>query len=229
MTQNYRQAIKQKLASDDVETRWWAVREIKEGGYVDLLPALFEALQDPSPRIRLSAAGAIGTLGISSSIEHLSASLASDSDPKVRSACAVALREAGDSGLQDALGTAIYDYDEQVVISAIHSLVETHSVSPVHQLAALLGHESWKVRLNCCQALVKLRYVTPLVVDAINQLRQDPLAAEYDAQIAEFWESNSEKFDGIKNDAGVFDLGELEEAATEIYASNTKVQLRFEM
>jgi HEAT repeat protein len=218
MAQNTSDKIKRDLCSADEQTRWEAVGAIDSIG---LLSELLSALNDPSSRIRALAANVVSDVVVRQSVKRLILAFESDSDPEVRVACASCFKRIGLTEIEESLGPAVYDDNENIVSAAISALVDIHSLSPVHQLTALLGHQSWKVRLSASQALVKLSYVTPLVIETINQLRSEPVIVDF--------EQDQDDQMGHASDGRKQSVAELLELATDIYNNSAKVQLRFEM
>jgi HEAT repeat protein len=209
-----------------------ALQQIERTIDVSFLPEIIESLDHEHSAVRCQAAATLAVVGVKTSIEALLTKLESDKNAAVRIVCASALRQIPTKAIQEALGTSIYDDNDDVVVAAIYALVGTHTISPVHQLASLLEHGTFKVRLHACIALTELRQVTPVVIETISRLRNAPEADEYDRGVAAAEEvelSTRSGLTGMVSSPPAVPLRELLDTATEIYTRSAKVQLKFSM
>ncbi|MET7731293.1 fumarate reductase/succinate dehydrogenase flavoprotein subunit [Streptomyces sp. NPDC005402] len=140
-------------------------------------PALAEALRDPAPEVRATAAASlrelVETLPAEPALRDGLAAALSEADPVVRAAALDVLRalRLGDT---DLFAGALADSDIAVRIEAVRALV---SVDAVVELArAATTDPSREVRVTIAKALATVSAERPLDValDALSRLTEDP-------------------------------------------------------
>ena len=168
----------QELGSDNRQHRLAAVKVLKQMGST-VVPVLVEALEDPDPAIRRSAAYGLGVMGLQDSdtiaalLSHLK-----DPDPAVRMDVAVALQQLGPASDQ-IQKTAIADFiealnheDKAVREGATFALgtLGKEAAPAIAQLIAALKDSDEEVRIS---AAIALRRIGSPAVPALTKALTD--------------------------------------------------------
>jgi HEAT repeat protein len=144
-----------------------------------MVSALFLALRDSIPDVRVSAAHALGSLGDPRAVEALLQALRSDSDAGVRKMAAWALGEIESPAAVGGLSQALRSDDSgEVRASAAWALGEIESAEAVDALGAALRDSSVEVRRNAVWALGQIEsakaveWLIPALQDADVEIRR---------------------------------------------------------
>ncbi|MBV9469042.1 MAG: HEAT repeat domain-containing protein [Abitibacteriaceae bacterium] len=81
---------------------------------------------------------------------------------------------------------ALSDKNEKVVSIACGELGSQPSKDAVTALFTMLSHPSWRIRLEVCKSLIKLKAADGRVVSTLEKMTQEPEAIKYDAETEEF-------------------------------------------
>ena len=144
-----------------------------------MVSALFVALRDSIPDVRVSAAHALGSLNDPRAVEALLQALRSDPDAGVRKMAAWALGEIESPAAVGGLSQAVRsDSSAEVRASAAWALGEIESAEAVEALGAALRDSSVEVRRNAVWALGQIEsakaveWLIPALQDADVEIRR---------------------------------------------------------
>jgi hypothetical protein len=129
------------------------------------------------------------------STKALISGLLSDGSDRERYRFAVKLMRIEEPEVKQAYIQALSDSSDRVAQIACLQLSWRGRTEAEKALYRVLEHPSWRVRLEACKAFIVLKAVNRQVVAALEQMAQEPEAAEYNAQI--------EMFDSIMVDANL--------------------------
>jgi len=176
------QALEQAIAdlqSPEATTRFHATARLRELGGPQAVSALVPALEDPTAQVRAAAALALGGLAAPEAVPSLVQHLRHDDTEGIRAMCAASLWLIGDRRAVPGLIEALNDPSQQVVGAVCRALGELGDPAAVEPLHSLLFHLSWHVRFQACWALDKLGATDATVLAALEQLAQEPEAADH--------------------------------------------------
>lgn len=100
-----------------------------------------------------------------------------------RLSCAIQLIQHQGLEVQQAYKQSLSDPSERVVRIACMQLAYRSDYTAVAPIYKLLDHHSWETRIVACRALLVLQAVNSDVVNTLENLRNSPEAASYDADI----------------------------------------------
>jgi HEAT repeat protein len=171
------------LRGNDSTRRGAALAYLSSRRDARVVTALVRALGDPDDRYRGSAALLLGQIGARADLllEHLK----KDPSPTVRYRC---LRNfwPDNARAPEAYRAALEDSDDDVLTEACikvglmrRQIPDTLKKDIISALQVLLGHTSWNVRRQACEALYKIGAVDQRVVATLEQVHGQPEAGEY--------------------------------------------------
>ena len=143
----------------------------------DAEPVFVSGMESPDPELRFRCALELAPLGREDVLlEHLRADRSAD----VRAVCLAQLREPE----LEVLLAATQDPSALVARTAASRLGDRTRQEAEAPLRALLEHSAYSVRLTAARELVKLGVADAAIVDALEDLLEDPECAEHDAVAA---------------------------------------------
>ena len=110
-------------------------------------------------------------------------------------ACAIVLMSVVGQGVDRAFLRALADPFETIAQIACLEVGDRHGVEGTSALYGMLGHTSWRVRLEACKALITQKTADPRVVATLEAMGREPEASVYDAAVDEF-KDLAEEFSG---------------------------------
>lgn len=176
---------------------------------------LMSLINDEHPEVRATAAFSLGRLGDPRALPAICDHVIHDPAPKARAMSVWAAGEFDSATVTIALQTALGDPDVDIRLAACWHFVHRRDGRALPQIRELLRHpgshhrssaasmlihlgladdqvfnvlerdESWHVRQDVAEELVRHKVVDPRVVAAIERLMTEPEAAEYEARLAE--------------------------------------------
>lgn len=157
-----------------------------------MLESMVALLEDPIEQVRRRAGSALslfskltsGPVTVERHLETLARLLSNGSDPRVRLSCAILLMPIRHPAVDRAYRQALRDSSEKVVQLACLEMSVRADAEGIRDLHELLTNPSWLLRLEACKALIALKAADQHVVDTLEELRDDPQAAQHDAETA---------------------------------------------
>jgi HEAT repeat protein len=147
----------ERLSVGDGASRSRALSETLALGAPGLGPLVREALCDPDPFFRETAAASVPTTLGEESTAAL-ADLLDDSEPNVRAGALRALAKGGAAGATEAIGRYLgTERDPALIAHAARALQEAGGHAAIEALRPLLSSEHWTVRAAAVEALAKLK------------------------------------------------------------------------
>lgn len=181
------------LHSAEPERRRHAVGRMRYKGGRRAVGALLRALHDPEAKVRAMAALCLGGLCSTRAAQALAGHLREDVSANVRTTCSVALGWIDAPLATDALIGALADPEVKAVSMATIGLARKGDARAVAPLKQLLARDSWKLRLDACETLLRLGVADDQIVAALEDLGGQPEAADHDRMMDEFAQLNREK------------------------------------
>lgn len=118
--------------------------------------------------------------------DRLANQLRTDTDPRVRLTCAIALMGVYTPVVREAFIVSLRDSFDKVVQISCVEVGHRGGPGAKEGLAALLNHPSWHIRLETCKGMIVGKFADEKTVATLEQMSGEPDAATYDAQIDEF-------------------------------------------
>jgi len=143
----------EKIKSKDASERRQAADLIGQSRNAKGAPALLLALSDESPRVRQTAADALGMLTWRPASPQLSEMLINDGDSGVRQQAAISLSYIMDQAAGPNLVKALKDSSPAVRYAALHTLAVMKYSAAEDQIAGLLSSEDSNMRRGAISAL----------------------------------------------------------------------------
>ena len=178
------------LRCEDGCQRLAALAELREGVPAEALEVLVLLLSSPEQSIRRRAGGAVsffkmGGVSLEPKVEVLAGHLQHHADERVRLSCAIHLMSVHIPSVDRAYCHALADPFEKVAQIACLEVGDRGGAEGTAALCAMLGHPSWRVRLEACKALITQKTADQRVVSTLDAMSREPEAAAYDAEVEE--------------------------------------------
>jgi HEAT repeat protein len=119
-------------------------------------------------------------------VDVLVKQLRTSPDSRVRLGCAINLMSVESPSVRSAFIEALHDPEEKVVRLACGEVGHRDGPGMKEALISVLNNPSWHARLEACKALILANAANAKVVSALEQMRREPEAAEYDTLIEKF-------------------------------------------
>lgn len=164
----------------DEQLNSWHSAEQRVLNKPQIAEALIRAIDDDQAKIRALAAIELRDIEAREAERALVNHLRHDPHHQVRMMCVSSLRSRKPCPPVEVFIEALDDPHAEVVYVACKALGDLEDPRAVIPLRRMTNHESWNVRFNACEALVRLRAVDAEVVAELEALAQLPEAAEHD-------------------------------------------------
>ena len=181
------------LPTRDIIARTNELKRIRGSHPEETAAIVCKLLESPDQQVRRSISRDILSLCEGSQVEAaLIKNLGSNHDHAVRLGCAIHLMSRHSPAVRDAYIRALHDPYDKVVQIAVGELGYRGGSEAKEALNATLSHPSWRVRLEVCKALITSKYADDRTVSTLEEMRYEPEAAQYDAEIEEMDRDNRE-------------------------------------
>jgi HEAT repeat protein len=188
------QQVLAALGEDEPITRIQAIANLRDSHRAETTMAVLQALDAPDERLRAGAASSLGVLQAHEEIaDELISHLQHNTSARVRFGCAVTLMRVETPEVRQAYIGALKDTHEKIVQIACMELAHGGGEEAIEALFPVLAHDSWRVRLEACKALITLKAADQRVVSTLESMSREAEAARYDAQIEEFERQERER------------------------------------
>ena len=165
------------LSSPRIETRRVAIQKLVWVDNPNIIDSLIHALDDEDIRVRFLAALALQKHPTERTKKKLIDHMINDRDGDVRAMCIGALSKASDDEIIDLLISTLDDPHPHVKMNAIRAFEYRNDGRALAQINKLLDDGNWHVARTAVEVLIKLKSITPHILETINRLRACPEAA----------------------------------------------------
>jgi HEAT repeat protein len=199
---NLEQQVRAALANDDRMARMQSIVRLRDTHRSETLAVLVQALDDPDERIHSRAGSALALFheAVGEVAPKLAAHLKTSPYPGVRLPCAIVLMSTKTPVVHEAYLHALRDSFDKVVMIACIQVADFGGEEDAEALYAILEHPLWRVRLEGCKALITMKKADSRVVSTLEEMRKDPEATRYDAEVEEF--DRNERNAGVAGEFG---------------------------
>lgn len=157
----------ERLATDhDAEVRALAVLCLESAGGLRGAKILGEALNDPSPEVRLNASQSLQRRPLAGALPYLLSALRNSSDPAVRKNCALAIGMIPGAGASELRGSSLLEKDPDVKLACLQARARLGETEARREFAAGLRSAEGQVRpmwLERCEYIGQPWLLPPLV------------------------------------------------------------------
>jgi len=188
------------LRCDDWHSRTKALQGLKKEAPEAVLDAIVAYLEHPVEEVRQRAGKELphfSTLreepvNVGQKLNEVTAYLEHGEDSRVRLCCAIVLLPVRSAVVDRAFFEALKDPEEEIVELACIEVGLRCGPEGTAALQKLLYHDSWKIRLNACIALIQQKTADQRVVVALEAMCKEPEAAEHEAFGEQFRDFNQD-------------------------------------
>jgi HEAT repeat protein len=176
------------LLSEEGVGRIRALRGLRDSTPVDALDSILSLLSSPDQKLRRRAGSSLSFFReqLEPKAGVLAGHLLHHSDPRIRLSCAIVLMQVPDPAVTEAYRCALGDsFDKVAQIACVESGARGGAEN-TDALIRVLGHISWRVRLEACKALITQGKAAERVVAALETMSQEPEAGIYDSECDDF-------------------------------------------
>jgi HEAT repeat protein len=176
------------LLSEDGVERIRGIAALRDTAPEEALDAVISLLSSPDQKLRRSAGGSLSFFrdqlepraGVL--VEHL----LRHSDPRIRLSCAIVLMNVAAPAVTEAYRGALGDSSDKVAQIACAELGSRGGAENGDALIRVLGHASWRVRLEACKALITQGKADQRLVATLEAMSQEAEAGIYDSECDDF-------------------------------------------
>ncbi len=161
---------------------------LRDSAPVEALDSIISLLTSPEQTLRRRAASSLSMFR-----DHLEARagvliehLLHHTDPRIRLGCAIVLMNVPTPPVTAAYRLALGDSFDKVAQIACVELGSRGGAENADALIRVLGHPSWRVRLEACKALITQGKAGQRVVATLEAMSREPEARIYDAECDDF-------------------------------------------
>jgi hypothetical protein len=178
------------LRDMDSARRTRELRALRDHAPLDTLDAIISILETPEQELHLKAVQSLSIFRghLESRAEAVAKHLVQNADPHVRLGCAILLMDNLSALITLAYRRALADPFEKVAQLACSEVGYRGGDGSTEALTQMLGHSSWRVRLEACKALISQGTADWQVIAALEAMAHEPEARIYDSECDEFAE-----------------------------------------